>query len=412
MKNAAVDFSRVVAKMKAQQSLSNTPLHGANRMDDVFNAIKPEYLRISQPARGYGKACDVPYIFCDFSKDENDPGNYYFQQTDEVMDSARATGAKIIYRLGAAPESTRPRIYCKKPDDFEKWARICANIAEHVNADGRVEYFEIWDEPDVWDNWENGTCAEYCRLYETAARTLKARNRSVKVGGPAASDIDFCREFAAYVNKRGVPLDFFTYHCYEDDLARASDRLDALNAILPDFKGEKFIGAWNCADLSLPERALFRDVQTMRGAAYDAGFMILAQEKGFDASLYFNPQPSSRLCGFTTQYNDCRKKPYFAFEAFARLKTFPDQVAAQADDFYILAAKAGKNCGVYLSNFDESEGVMKIKLSGTGAYQADYYLLDENRDMALVKSDFSDPGGVLTVKYSGFTVAYVDIKGR
>ena len=79
---------------------------------------------------------------------------------------------------------------------YKRQAQICIGIIRHYTqgwADGftfDVPYWEIWNEPDnnltKPDMWI-GEPDTYYRLYETAAKVIKAAFPSIKVGGYAGS---------------------------------------------------------------------------------------------------------------------------------------------------------------------------------------------------------------------------------
>lgn len=164
--------------------------------------------------------CDIHTIFPDFNADASDPANYNFESTDEVIESIIATGAEVFFRLGESFNSQS--LYNAPPSDNQKMAEISKNIVRHYN-DGwnngfnyGIEYWEIWNEPDLYHFW-SGTALEFTTMYGVIASELKAYNPQLKIIGPAVSSMIsewFVDEFLAGVSQFNYPLDGFSYHIY------------------------------------------------------------------------------------------------------------------------------------------------------------------------------------------------------
>ena len=77
----------------------------------------------------------------------------------------------------------------------------------------RTWYFEVWNEPDGW--FFDGSREEYFKLYEYAARAVKAVCSGYRVGGPSvAGAYEWLPALAGYCLEHDVPLDFFSAHTY------------------------------------------------------------------------------------------------------------------------------------------------------------------------------------------------------
>jgi len=73
--------------------------------------------------------------------------------------------------------------------------------------------FEVWNEPNLEVFW-TGTQDDYLRLYEEAARALKAVDQRLTVGGPSTAASEWVEALAAYAEKHGLPLELATTHTY------------------------------------------------------------------------------------------------------------------------------------------------------------------------------------------------------
>jgi xylan 1,4-beta-xylosidase len=86
----------------------------------------------------------------------------------------------------------------------------------------RQWFFEVWNEPNLggpgapFGFWA-GTQEDYFKLYESAARGIKAVDHRLHVGGPATSANAWIPEFTAFCRKNKVPVDFVSTHHYPTD---------------------------------------------------------------------------------------------------------------------------------------------------------------------------------------------------
>lgn len=162
-----------------------------------------------------GGPCDIHTIFPDPSRDPLDSTAYNFKSSDANIAGIINAGCKVWYRLG---ESWG---WNAIPLDFDKWAQVALQIVKHYNAGWDqgfyygINYWEIWNEPNLRILW-NGSPAQYYSLYRKTAEKLKSYDKTLMVGGPAiaSGDIDFSLTFLDSVTCNHTPLDFFSYHMY------------------------------------------------------------------------------------------------------------------------------------------------------------------------------------------------------
>ena len=104
------------------------------------------------------------------------------------------------------------------PHDWERWAELNGRLAQAVvdrfGVDEVARWgFEVWNEPNLEVFWA-GTQAEYFRLYETAARAIKAVDERLLVGGPSTAAAGWIVDFLDFVQDSGTPCDFLSTHTY------------------------------------------------------------------------------------------------------------------------------------------------------------------------------------------------------
>ncbi|NOZ13768.1 MAG: hypothetical protein GXO69_09005 [Acidobacteria bacterium] len=168
----------------------------------------------------YHGPCDIHGIFPDWSLPADDPASYHFDTTDQIIGAITASGAEVFFRLGESYESEP--VHNAPPPDLDIWAEVCRHIVLHYNYGWdngfyyNIRHWEIWNEPDVREFW-TGTALQYAKLYDKAARAIKACDATLQVGGPAVANLAstaFLHTFLSYVKDHKTPLDFFSYHYY------------------------------------------------------------------------------------------------------------------------------------------------------------------------------------------------------
>ena len=231
---------------------------------DITDDLKPLQIPLMRlhdaPWENGGlKLVDIPQVFPLFHADPADPRNYCFKQTDDYIGKCLATGAKVLYRLGISIEHTKRKYNTEPPADFDKWAEICCRIIAHYNegwGDGfrhGIEYWEIWNEADGGALMWSGTWDDYIRLYITAAKAIKKRFPSVKVGGPAicsANSREKIEAFLAACQREQAPLDFFSWHHYTTDAADMASKAALVKGHLDAYgfgKTELHLNEWHYA---------------------------------------------------------------------------------------------------------------------------------------------------------------------
>ena len=252
MATIKIDLNKKVKAMKPMHGGGQPPIGGKN-MTEFFHYVTEAGIPFSRlhdvgGAFASNRFVDIPNIFRNFDADENDPKNYDFVYTDFLIKSLFDAGVKPYFRLGITIENQSyiKTYHTDPPKDYEKWARICEHIVAHYIdgwAEGfhyDIEYWEIWNEPDnalkgrPSEMW-SGTPEDYYRLYDVAAKHLKARfGNRIKVGGYASCGfyyvtatpekiaanpdykyyIDFFDGFMKYLKANNTPIDFFSWHSY------------------------------------------------------------------------------------------------------------------------------------------------------------------------------------------------------
>jgi xylan 1,4-beta-xylosidase len=177
---------------------------GAGRANEALRATWQDELRTVHDAAGF-QYVRFHGIFHDdmfvYREDKDGHAIYNFQYVDDVFDRMLATGVKPFVELGFVPQElatvTNTDFWWKAngspPNDNKKWAELVSHLVQHCVArygakEVRSWYFEVWNEPNLRYFFKNGTQAQYFELYKVTAKTIKAIDPQLRVGGPATSN--------------------------------------------------------------------------------------------------------------------------------------------------------------------------------------------------------------------------------
>ncbi|MCF8808104.1 cellulase family glycosylhydrolase [Xanthomonas campestris pv. campestris] len=154
---------------------------------------------------------------------------YDWTQLDKLYDALLAKKIRPFVELGFTPTamktSEQTLFYWKgntSHPDPAKWTQLIDAYVRHIRArygadEVRQWYFEVWNEPNLKDFWENADQQAYFALYANTARTIKAIDPQRRVGGPSTAGAAWVPELLAFVQKNKLPIDFVTTHTYGVD---------------------------------------------------------------------------------------------------------------------------------------------------------------------------------------------------
>ena len=129
-------------------------------------------------------------------------GSHDFTKLEVAFDWLMEQGLAPYIVLSGVPSALATE-GSKRPVDFQKWADLCGGLARFVDGrygcDAQEWHWEVWPEPDSTESWD-GSRQDYFRLFDLAAKAVKAVNPQLKVGGPGAADLGFVEAFIDHVN--------------------------------------------------------------------------------------------------------------------------------------------------------------------------------------------------------------------
>lgn len=395
MAKIKVDFSKIVGKMKPVHAVGQPPIIGWSS-DKLFHYLTEAgipYARLHDVGGGFGggKFVDIPNVFPDFNADPDDPASYDFTWTDPLITSLMDAKVEPYYRLGVTIENEvwRKAYRVNPPEDPEKWAKICAGVIRHYTkgwANGfeyDIKYWEIWNEPECTNGrrvmW-TGTWEQYLELYDVTSKLLKAEFPEIKIGGYASigfyalkemdpestwckdcqSYIDLFLQFMQYIKDHNCPMDFFSWHSYDEPKYTAL----YANYVAEKLKeygyghAEQHLNEWNCGPQNRDKAC---------HAAATAGFIISMQNSPVDIGMFYDARCGTSIYGGLFNPMTLRPlKSYWAFPAFNELYRRKDQVEAESDteDLYVAAAAGDPEGAVLIVNFRNETLDLELDLGG------------------------------------------------
>ena len=395
MAKIKVDFSKIIGKMKPVHAVGQPPIIGWSS-DKLFHYLTEAgipYARLHDVGGGFGggKFVDIPNVFPDFNADPDDPASYDFTWTDPLITSLMNAKVEPYYRLGVTIENEvwRKAYRVNPPEDPEKWAKICAGVIRHYTkgwANGfeyDIKYWEIWNEPECTNGrrvmW-TGTWEQYLELYDVTSKLLKAEFPEIKIGGYASigfyalkemdpestwckdcqSYIDLFLQFMQYIKDHNCPMDFFSWHSYDEPKYTAL----YANYVAEKLKeygyghAEQHLNEWNCGPQNRDKAC---------HAAATAGFLISMQNSPVDIGMFYDARCGTSIYGGLFNPMTLRPlKSYWAFPAFNELYRRKDQVEAESDteDLYVAAAAGDPEGAVLIVNFRNETLDLELDLGG------------------------------------------------
>jgi xylan 1,4-beta-xylosidase len=159
---------------------------------------------------------------------------FNFSYIDQVYDGLLANGVRPIVELSFMPAKLAAREIhhsfwyhpiTSAPANYARWDALISALARHLIERYGIEevsrwYFEVWNEPNL-DFWAGQPKqSTYWTLYDHTARSLKAVDNRLRVGGPATAQAAWVSAFLRHCSANHVPVDFVSTHVYGDDTAK------------------------------------------------------------------------------------------------------------------------------------------------------------------------------------------------
>ncbi|MEI6045388.1 MAG: glycosyl hydrolase [Chloroflexota bacterium] len=164
------DTSRLVASGRVIGAGEDSPfglnIHAASRY-----AIPGQLQVPLDSAKGTGVAWNREEIRWNMVQQPN--GNFDFSLVDEMVDKSLARGIHVLGLLVYNRDNS------KTMPDITAWNNYVSNTVRHYQ--GKVSYWQVWNEPENNDYLNGANPADYARLLRASYATIKAANPNAKV---------------------------------------------------------------------------------------------------------------------------------------------------------------------------------------------------------------------------------------
>jgi len=424
-----VDLSRPKGTIRPLHGVNLGPLcyRGTVDLSEYHRELAIPYTRLHDVVWLNADAVDVSTIFRNALNDPTQVGSYDFRATDDYIQAIVNVGSGIVYRLGESIEHTPRKYRVHPPTNPQHWAAVCLGIIRHYNqgwADGfhhHIQYWEIWNEPDVRPAMWTGTDEQFFELYSVTAKTIKMAYPNLKVGGPALGHVGdfkdnhfhpspFFTNFLNHCRHTSTPLDFLSWHRYTADPADPPRLARAVRETLDAFgftTAESHFNEWNYLPdnnwqpmlrdgQGAPRAEWYRRMGGPEGAAFAACVLIDLQDAPVDVANFY----TGEIQGFGLFYiHGVPKKTFYSFKAFRALLHTPSRVAVELDGNGHLRACAGLDSDhtritVLIANFNDPDPNLQLEFSPapTNSLHFQVHRLDLDRNLDLDQQGLLAPG--------------------
>jgi len=203
---------------------------GAGRANEGLRADWQDQLREVRRACGF-KYIRMHGLLTDdmgvYKEDAHGNPIYNWQYIDRLYDFLLSIDIKPFVELSFMPKdlaSGNRTIFWWKgnvtpPKSYDKWADLIRHLVSHFQEryghdEVKTWYFEVWNEPDLYNGFWTGTREDYFKLYAVTASAIKSVSPDYRVGGPATALGQWDESFINFCHSNSVPLDFISTHSY------------------------------------------------------------------------------------------------------------------------------------------------------------------------------------------------------
>jgi hypothetical protein len=324
-----------------------------------------------------------------------------FTALDTQIDIIRAMGAQPLMCLTFTPDIVGGGI--NPPNDLRLWHELIYRLVRHVNGPALssskgerklgVEYWEIWNEPNLKNFW-SGSMEQFLELYAVTEKAVIRADPSVKFGG--AGFYSFPREWVRaameQAKEKNLRMDFISWHDYNDAGLGIIRQVATARAWCKELgmNPELIIDEWNYYPI------LREGHDDHNGAVYIADLLCTLTDLGIGHAPFFEIKDGpgeKRYWGrwglFTADHHP--KASYYAFLGFAhmegnRLSFTGGKVVDPAENVNGGKAKVGgmavgqgKRVDIVLYNTSlKQDETIDLTISGLGksAVKAQVFLID------------------------------------
>ena len=163
---------------------------------------------------------------------EPNKGQWQFERLDRYVSLAQQHGTSILLPLGGSPTwaSARPGVpsnyqpgFTAEPANLDDWGTFVRAVVSRYK--GRIQAYEIWNEPNLKDFW-TGTTDQMLTLTKEASAIIHSMDPHAIVVSPSATAEWGIPWLAEFLKKGGGQfVDVIGYHLYLDPATKLPEEM-------------------------------------------------------------------------------------------------------------------------------------------------------------------------------------------
>ncbi len=248
---------------------------------------------------------------------ERREGQWDYAACDDVVAKAAGGDVQIMGLLHGTPGWARPTI-----EHLDEWLRFVRKTVERYK--GRVPAWQVWNEPNLQNFWEDPNPSHYARLLKATYAEIKRADPEAQVVWGATSRLDWTFVEPALAEAEGG-FDVMAIHPYGYGDPRAPevyipDALDELRLLMAKF-GAEDKPIW-FTEWGWPSHLGRRGLTDRQQGQYIARAYLLALNGGLERGFWYefqerNESDENNEDAFGILEYDLKPKP--AYRAYATL---------------------------------------------------------------------------------------------
>lgn len=145
----------------------------------------------------------------------DNPGNL----VDSLFNDIKSKNIKPFFLQSYTPSCLQPEggSFKSMVNSLTDWQAINFKYAEHFKNNGfKGSWFEIWNDPDIYNLFFAGNVDDYCNLYKYASLGIREADADAQIGGPAFyGNFEYLTTWLDFVKNNNLPVNYVSYHDYE-----------------------------------------------------------------------------------------------------------------------------------------------------------------------------------------------------
>jgi len=396
-------------------------------------------------------------IFPDFSKDPELESSYDFSTTDVRVKKLKDEGFDILFNFapswtkevaintladppGTIRNAAGTIIHAADVNDFKKFANIVKHIAMHYNAGWKNGYsynikkWEIWNEPETYNQFWNGTPIQFYQMFVEVAKTLRSYDSSFTLYGPGNAETipmnnpnaldanTYTGGLLDYCGKNGVTIDVYTWHSYGGTGIVPSH----IKTVADDIAGKLKTYNFNSTSMSCDEWNSGINASNFansgKGAAFYGCALTFMVEKGL--TEFYQYRGDDHPLGLLNDTNGQYKTAAYTLMAWKQMTESCRRLASsttESGEFAVNASKSSIDGSYYamVSNFTTESKAVKLNISNISSPPANGWTVTRKVISDTQKLEAAETGTVASdnnPSYSftipSYTVAFVQFSPK